>query len=62
MIGDRLRMIAGGHRNDPTLARPLVERGELVDGAALLERVGDLEVFVFDLDLGSRQRRKFGRR
>ena len=39
-----------------------VERGKLHAGAALLERVGDLQILVFDVDLGAGQRRQRRRR
>src|SRR5262249_56536346 len=38
------------------------QRRELVEGAAILERVGDLEIFVFHVDLRRGQRRELGRR
>ena len=62
VVGDRLRMIAGRHRNDAAGALGWRERSELVEGAALLERIGDLEVLIFDEDLRAGQRRQFGRR
>ena len=62
VIGDRLGVVAGRHGDDA--ARPLGrrQRGELGARAALLERVGDLEIFVFDEDLGAGQRRQPRRR
>ena len=62
VVGDRLGVVAGRHGDDA--ARPLGrrQRGELGARAALLERVGDLEIFVFDEDLGAGQRRQPRRR
>ena len=56
MVGHRLRTVAGRHRDDAAPALVGRERGELVARAALLERVGDLQVLVFDEDLGAGQR------
>ncbi len=49
VIGDGLRMIAGRHGDDATrAARRPFNVASLLSGAALLERVGDLQIFVFD--------------
>ena len=62
VVGHRLRMVAGRHRDHATRAFGRTQRGELVERATLLERVGDLEVFVFDEHLRAGQRRELGRR
>ena len=62
VVGDRLRVVARRHGDDAAFARRRIERGELVERAAVLERVGDLQVLVFDEDLGAGQRREFRRR
>ena len=51
VIGNRLRVVAGRHGDHP--ARPLGrgQIGHLVEGAAILERTGDLQVLEFDVDL-----------
>jgi uncharacterized RDD family membrane protein YckC len=61
VVGDRLGMVAGGHRDHAARARRRVERGELVERAAILERVGDLQIFVLHVDLGAGQRRELRR-
>src|SRR5262249_49583419 len=38
------------------------ERDQLVEGTALLERIGDLQVLVFDVHRGPGERRELGRR
>ncbi len=53
MVGDRLGMIAGRHGDHAAPAFVLAESGELDEGAAILERIGDLQVLVFDVDLGA---------
>ena len=62
MIGDRLRMVAGRHGDHAAL--PLVgrKRGELDARAALLERVGDLQILVFDENLRAGERGQLRRR
>ena len=62
VIGDRLGVIAGRHRDDAAAALVGGERGKLDAGAALLERVRDLQILVFDEDLGAGQRRQRRRR
>ena len=62
MIGDRLRVIAGRHRDDAARAFGLAQRGELHQRAALLERVGDLQVLVFDPHLRAGELRQLRRR
>ena len=62
MVGDRLGVVAGRHGDDAARALGRRQRGELGAGAALLERVGDLEIFVFDEHLGAGQRRQPRRR
>ena len=62
VIGDRLGVVAGGHRDDAAAALFGAECGELDAGAALLERVGDLQVLVFDENLGAGERRQRRRR
>ena len=62
VIGDRLRVVAGRHGDDAARALGRRQRGELVERAALLERIGDLQVLVFDEDLGAGERRKLRRR
>ena len=62
VIRDRLRVIAGGHRNDAAAAFVGGQRGELDAGAAFLEGVRDLQILVFDEDLGAGQRRQRRRR
>ena len=51
VIGDRLGVVAGGHCDDAAAALFGAERGKLDAGAALLERVGDLQILVLDEDL-----------
>jgi hypothetical protein len=53
MIGDGLGVIACRHRNHAAPALVLGESGELDEGASVLERVGNLKVLVFDVDLGA---------
>jgi hypothetical protein len=62
MVCHRLSVIAGGHRNHA--AAPLVggQGGELDAGATLLERVGDLKIFVFDEYVSAGQGRQCRRR
>ena len=62
VIGHRLGVVAGRHGDDAAVALGLAERGQLVQRAAVLERIGDLQVLVFDVDLGAGQRRQPGRR
>ena len=62
VIRHRLGMIAGRHGDHAALAFGFVQRRKLAARAALLERVGDLEILVFDVDLGAGQRRQFRRR
>ena len=62
MVGDRLGMIAGRHANHAAPALVLAKRGELDEGAAVLERIGDLQVLVFDVDLGAGEGGEFRRR
>jgi len=66
MIGHRLGVVAGGHGDHAAAAFALAERGELHARAALLEGVGDLQILVFDENLGAgqggeRRRRECGR-
>ena len=62
VISHRLGVIAGRHRDHAAAALVGVERAKLDAGAALLERIGDLQILVFDVDLGAGQRRKRRRR
>ncbi len=62
VIGDRLGVVAGRHRDHAARALGGRQRGKLGARAALLERVGDLQVLVFDQHLGAGQRRQLGRR
>ena len=62
VVGDRLGVVAGGHGDDAGASFLGRERGQLVERAALLERVGDLEILVFDVDVGPGERRKPRRR
>ena len=62
VVGDRLGVVAGGHGDHAPRPRGRVERGELVERAAILERVGDLEILVFHMDVGAGQRRELGGR
>ena len=62
VIGHRLGVIAGRHGDDAALALGLAERGELHQRAAVLERIGDLQIFVFDVDVGAGERRQPRRR
>ena len=62
VVGDRLGVVAGGHGDHAPRPRGGVERGELVERAAVLERVGDLEILVFHMDVGAGQRRELGGR
>ena len=62
VVGDGLRVIAGRHRDHAARAIVAVERGELVERAALLERIGDLQILVFDEHLGAGQLREPRRR
>ena len=61
VIGDRLRVIAGRHRDDAARAFGFAQRGELHERAALLERVGDLQVLVFDPHLRAGELRQLRR-
>jgi hypothetical protein len=62
MIGNRLRVIAGRHRDDTARARGRAQGRELCNRAALLERVGDLKILVFDPHLRAGQRGELRRR
>ena len=62
MIGNGLGVVAGRHGDHAAGALDVPERGELVERAALLERVGDLKVLVFDEHLGAGQRGELRRR
>src|SRR5215216_4020602 len=62
MIGDRLRMIARRHGDHADLALGRGERGELGERATLLERIGHLQIFVFDENVRSGQLRELARR
>ena len=53
VIGDRLGMVAGRHGDDAARLLGCAERSELHQRAAVLERIGDLQVLVFDVDLGA---------
>jgi hypothetical protein len=46
-------MIASRHGDHAAPPLVLGERGELDEGAAILERIGNLQVLVFDIDLGA---------
>ena len=61
MERDRLGVIAGGHGDDAAPPLLLGERHQLDQRAAILERAGNLEIFVFDEDLGARELRQLGR-
>jgi hypothetical protein len=58
VIGHRLGMVAGRHGDDAAAALFGRQGGELDAGAALLERIGDLQILVFDEDLGTGKRRQ----
>ncbi len=61
VIGDGLGVIAGRH-GDHAAARLLgAERGELHQRAAVLERVGELQILELEIDLGPGQRRELRR-
>ena len=62
VIGDRLGVVAGRHRDHAARALGGAQRRELRERAALLERVGDLQVLVFDEHLRAGQRGEFRRR
>ena len=62
MIGDRLGVIARGHRDHAAAALVRVEGGKLDAGAALLERISDLQILVFDVNLRAGECRKRRRR
>ena len=62
VIGDRLGVVAGRHGDDAALAFGLAQRSKFVERAAVLERISDLQVFVFDVDLGAGKGGKLGRR
>ena len=55
MVGDRLGVVAGRHGDDAGGALLGRQRQELGQRAAFLEGVGDLQVLVFDPDLGAGQ-------
>ena len=56
VVGDRLRVVARRHRNDATCALLGREAEELVAGAAVLERGGELEVLELHVDVGTGDR------
>ena len=62
MVGHRLGVVAGRHGDDAAAALRRRQRGELDVGAAVLERVRHLQVFVFDEHLGAGQGGELGRR
>ena len=62
MIGHRLGVIAGRHGDHAAAALVGGQRRKLDAGAALLERVGDLQILVFDENVGAGQRRQRRRR
>ena len=62
VIGDRLGVVAGRHRDHAARALGGAQRRELGERAALLERVGDLQVLVFDEHLRAGERGEFRRR
>jgi hypothetical protein len=53
MVGHALRMVASAHGNHTPLALLRSQLGQLVAGAAFLERGGKLQVFEFEKDLGT---------
>jgi hypothetical protein len=55
-------MIACRHGDDAALALGFAQGGKLHQRAAILERIGHLEVFVFDVDLRPGQPGQFRRR
>lgn len=61
MVGDRLGMIAGRHRDNAALAFGFVQRRELYERATILERIRNLQIFVFDINFRPGQRRQFRR-
>jgi hypothetical protein len=50
VVRDRLRVIAGAHRDHAAAALVGGQRQELVQGAALLERGGELQVLELEED------------
>ena len=62
VIGHRLGMVAGRHGDHAAAALVGAERRKLYAGATLLERVGDLQILVFDKNLGPGERRQRRRR
>ena len=58
VIGHRLAVIAGRHRADAAPALFGVELQQTVEGAALLERGGELQVLELDPQLGAGQARQ----
>ena len=58
MIGDGLRVIAGGLRRDAALSLLVGQRQQLVQRAALLERGGELQILEFEKDLAARELRQ----
>src|SRR5205807_8217695 len=58
VIGDRLREVAGGAGDHPTLAILRGQRRQLVASAALLERAGVLQVLELHEHVGAGHQRK----
>src|SRR5439155_1060169 len=53
MVGDRLGVVARAHRDHAAAALRGVERQQLVERAAFLERGGELQIFELEEDFGS---------
>jgi hypothetical protein len=61
VIGDSLGMVAGRHRDDAAAPFVLAESGEFHERAAVLERIGHLQVLVLDENLGAGEARELRR-
>jgi len=61
VIGDALRVVAGGHRDNTALRFLRRQRQQLVGRATLLERRGELLVLQLEPDLGTRDVRQRAR-
>ena len=58
MVGDRLGVVAGAHRDDAAAALRVGQREQLVQRAALLEGGGELQVLELEEDLGAGEARQ----
>jgi len=58
VVSDRLRVVAGAHRDDAAPALGLAQREELVQRTALLERGGELQVLELEEHLRADEARK----